>query len=477
MASRDAIAQELARFLSEVPSGAREKLYQRIESDRLNGEVRPEYALILSALNALPEGTARLQVAPGTTPKELFFEPVKPFVSKWPDGEKKQRGRIPETALAPIWEWLCRDVASNEIGRHEKQAKRALRNGDVDRAYSEMETARQKVGSVVQALLKQISSDQDEWRRTSNHIGGVTMLDHVSEIREIFLARPVLDKMAKRLPAQLNGNDADQIANAVEIVSAATGGGVALDLSLVFLTARFSDPARALRLGVEALGGDSAETLAQGPYAILGDLVLFELEHIVHDVSKNINRVAIDETVRGNIEAFAVMSRRFAADIDLSKPNPWSRRLTAARARISDLLGPQLDLLSRCLRRALAPASELPLKALPDASECEDALGRLDLLVMLSGHAEELALKDRITQVRGRTESYVEAANAAITNAIRQSAGEAQAYANAYLDFAVKVNERLHGEEFARILRRLGQAARPKSNGETDADTRPRKSA
>ena len=96
---------------------------------------------------------------------------------------------------------------------------------------------------------------------------------------------------------------------------------------------------------------------------------------------------------------------------------------------------------------------------------------------MLSGHAEELALKDRITQVRGRTESYVEAANAAITNAIRQSAGEAQAYANAYLDFAVKVNERLHGEEFARILRRLGQAARPKSNEETDADTRPRKSA
>lgn len=477
MEARDAIAEELARFLSEVPSAAREKLHRRIESACLNGEVRPEYTLILNALKALPDET-ETEIDPEKTPRDLFFESVEPFVTKWPDSEKKQRGRIPETALAPIWEWLRRDLAPKEIGPHEERALRALRKGNLDAALSEMDTAREKVDVALSALFKEASSDKDVWRRTSNHIGGTTMLDHVSEIREVFQARLTLNKMAQRLPALLNENDPDQVATALEAVAIATGDGrVSPDLLLAFLAARFSDPARALRVAIEALGGDSAETLAQGPYVILGDLVLYELENIVGNVSKNINRAAIDETVRSNIEAFAVMSRRFAANIDLSKPNPWSGRLTAARARISDLLGPQLDLLSRSLRKALAPASDLPLKAMPDASECEDALGRIDLLVMLSGHAEELALKDRITQVRGRTEAYVEAANAAVTNAIRHSTGDAQTYANAYLDFAVKVSERLHGEEFARVLRRLGHAARPKPGEEMEAEERPRKSA
>src|SRR5437870_4134406 len=121
--------ERLRDYLRQLPSGARALLVAELERSLLRGDEIPGGDLLLqevrSAVRASAAPTPRIN-----EPARAFFQAVEPYLVDDDDRQHKHCGRIARMALAPLWLWICRDLAPSEAEIYGDDVRRALAVGD-----------------------------------------------------------------------------------------------------------------------------------------------------------------------------------------------------------------------------------------------------------------------------------------------------------------------------------------------------------
>ena len=140
--------EKLRQYLRELKPEARALLAAELERAVLRGEEPPGAAAILEELRAEARRAGRTLPRVGN-PQRLFFMPVEPFlVDDMP--ERKHRGRISRVCLAPMWEWISRDLMPDEAKTYVDQVSLLLaaneKNGaeQVARAFQDLTEQRMR---------------------------------------------------------------------------------------------------------------------------------------------------------------------------------------------------------------------------------------------------------------------------------------------------------------------------------------------
>src|SRR5690606_28904265 len=99
----------LRQLLRELPPGARALLIAELERAVMRGDEVPGGDLLLqevrASVRASEEEHPRVEA-----PSRAFFRPVEPFLTN-AQSDRKIPGRIPRSAIEPIWRWISRDLA------------------------------------------------------------------------------------------------------------------------------------------------------------------------------------------------------------------------------------------------------------------------------------------------------------------------------------------------------------------------------
>ena len=124
--------ERLRDYLRQLPPGSRAQLVAELErTASLGGEIPGGEALLEEVRSAVQGSEPTPPQA--RDPVELFFKAVEPFLIDDVPAHK-HLGRIAHAAVAPIWSWICRDLAPGEAKIYCEEAGRALLAGvDLDR--------------------------------------------------------------------------------------------------------------------------------------------------------------------------------------------------------------------------------------------------------------------------------------------------------------------------------------------------------
>lgn len=460
MSARQQVIEELKSFLEQISPETREKLRSALAQDIALGDVSAKNQIVVDILDVLTPINADSQQV-----KDLFFRPVVPFTTPFVS-DRKQKWLVPEIALDEIWTWIFRDEISVELIARLQEAARAIKSADEAAAIHEVRAAQSFAVDAFAETVGQANENLEKHRRLTNHIGTGSIIEHIADIVSVFRHADAIDDVSGRIPKPSDpvsedfAEEFESVCDALEFEQ-----DVPLELLLASYSSTFKHRTDVLPCLVKVMGTDDAQALHESRYKILVDLAFAELGFI-KDIIVNCERGAFSSPEnQANILIVAGGMRQFSSVLDLSGKNPWGRQLSDIRSALSDALSPKLSLPLTEVRSILSVVNDSVLQRGPDQVATSRAIAMLDLQNTLSRHAGDLAIRDSAAQAHSRLVSYLEAANVAVTNAIRASSELTLPYALEYLDFTVKVNERVHNAEFASTLRRLGLAARPRRAG------------
>src|SRR5687768_7771835 len=122
--------ERLRQYLRELPTGARALLITELERAILRGDEIPGGDMLLqevrAALRESDEHVPRIG-----NPARLFFQPIEPFLTDY-HSDRKVPGRILRAALEPAWNWISRDLASEECKAYCDEVNRVIAAGNFE---------------------------------------------------------------------------------------------------------------------------------------------------------------------------------------------------------------------------------------------------------------------------------------------------------------------------------------------------------
>ena len=120
--------EQLEAYLSSLTPAAARFLIREVELDRLRGgESFPHDLILTYARNALIDQEDQGERV--GSPLRLFCSPFEDLLVDKTTADK-QIGRIDRESIEPIWNWLCNELAVEQIGELDEILSRALIDDD-----------------------------------------------------------------------------------------------------------------------------------------------------------------------------------------------------------------------------------------------------------------------------------------------------------------------------------------------------------
>lgn len=267
--------ERIWEFLQRLSPLTRSCLLTELERLELCGIDMPGSADIQARLRA---ELRKDQSAQAATPSQYFFAPLEPLLI---DGapEHANSGRIARGSLAPIWEWVCRDLLPMMARDYNDKMKGLIAAEKQREAQQTAVTFQTKVTKSLEGIL----ASREDAERTRIKLAAYTASNaaygDLTKIVGALRAREALAKFNEALPAQIPKFDDAKVGKiAAQLDSFRKKNADALPFALALVARRLKTPWQLISLATKAARSNKAIDVAAAPYAIAVSMVLDQID-------------------------------------------------------------------------------------------------------------------------------------------------------------------------------------------------------
>ncbi len=280
------------------------------------------------------------------TPSKYFFAPLEPLLVAGAP-EHANTGRIAQSSLTPIWEWINRDLLPIMARDYEHQMKGLIASNKAKDAQQTASVFQTKVTKSLEGNLASADGAERARGRLAAYTASPSVFTDLVKIMGALRAREALAGFSKALPekiAKFDDAQVDKITALLDGFRKKDPGAVPFALALV--AGRLRTPRELMRLATKPARGRRAADVAATPYAVAVSMVLDQLDD---------KRIALRVALRKNR---VVDGRDILADIDKTE--------AAIQAGIRELAGSEWGARLRDLRAAIVADVEAEVNRFPD---------------------------------------------------------------------------------------------------------------
>jgi hypothetical protein len=329
-------ADRIQEYLQRLTPLARSSLLTELERLEVCGAEIPGADVILEKLRAeFRKGGEPSDRVPN--PSRYFFAPLEPLLV---DGapEHDNSGRILRGSLAPIWEWISRDLLRTMARDYAKAMTPLIAADNQREARKVVATFQTKVAKSLEGTIGSPDGANQTRTKLATYTASRAAYSDLTKMLCVLRAQDALAKLNEALPAKLGKFDDAQVAKVTALLDAfGKNNAEAIPFALALVAKRLKTQWQLIRLATKAAPTKNAADVAVTPYAIVVPMVLDRLEDqrsALRVALKN-NRVVVAKEILTVIydTEYALQVR-----IDLLEQSDWGERLRTLMDSITALV-------------------------------------------------------------------------------------------------------------------------------------------
>lgn len=213
-----------------------------------------------------------------TNPSRYFFAPLEPLLVDGAPAHANS-GRIARSSLAPIWEWISRDLLPTMTRDYNAQMKQLIASDNQREAQKAAAVFQTKVAKSLEGTLGSPEGATQARARLAAYTASPSAHGDLSKVMGALRAREALTKFDEALPARISDFD-DTTAGKITALldSFRKQNAPALAFALALVAKRLKMPWQLIRLATKAARSKKAVDIAATPYGITFSMVLDQLE-------------------------------------------------------------------------------------------------------------------------------------------------------------------------------------------------------
>jgi hypothetical protein len=321
-------------YLQRLTPSARSNLLTELERLEVCGAAVPGSAAILEKLRAefRKSGQTHVRVA---NPSRYFFMPLEALLVDGAPAHANS-GRILRGSLAPIWQWITRDLLPT-MARDYESGMRKLIAADKQREAKQVAGAFQtKVVKYLESTLGSPDGANQTRTKLAVYTASPEAYGDLTKMQRVLHARDALAKFSDALPVTIDTEfDDARVTKVAGLLDAFNAEEIPFALALV--ATRLKTPWHLIRLATKAAPSKDAADIAAMPCAIAVSMVLDRLDDsrsALHFALKN-ERVLVAKQLLTEIyeTEYALQVR-----IDGLNESDWGKRLQNLMSAVSALV-------------------------------------------------------------------------------------------------------------------------------------------
>jgi hypothetical protein len=449
--------ERLRDYLAQLPPQSQALLMREFERALERGEDTTVATFVLEQLRKVVRGTEEDALPRLDDPARLLFRPLEPFLV---EGNLPVRlGQVSRTSLLPVWQWLIRDGAPDQVREFEAALVRMRETG----AASNLEPAVRKLQiAAADAILKiAMPVPGGDTQRARARVGSPEVIEDLLSIGSVLQAREALDAFSGRLPSYLRvfgDQQTSAVSVSLNVPSLQTPQVLPFALSLVMQ--RLTAPWQIIRLAIRMAASDDEIRVAATPYGVAVTIALHDLFCLAAGLRIDIRRGHF-ENVAEHLKILHDGVRGLRTELDLRKDSTWGKQLASIRADISNALQSEIDSVPGRVRRLLRqrPDKDIPAGAKVDPGEVEETAALIDFVAVCRTYASELAINEVTLRTYSDLQHYVEQSTEALVQSLRGGDTKMRAYRQMQVAAAIRFCNVLFGHDYASLMSRAAENA------------------
>ena len=193
--------------------------------------------------------------------------------------EHANSGRIQRGSLAPIWEWISRDLLPTMARDYVKQIDQLIGTDNPREARQVAATFQTKVVKYLENTLGSPDGANQTRAKLATYTASHSAYDDLTKMLCVLRARDALAKFNEALPASIAKFDDARVAKMTALLDAfGKKHADAVPFALALVARRLKTPWQLIRLATKAAPSKNAADIAATPYAIAVSMVLDRLD-------------------------------------------------------------------------------------------------------------------------------------------------------------------------------------------------------
>jgi hypothetical protein len=271
------------------------------------------------------------------SPSRVFFLPLEPFlIDGSPDHDNF--GRLPRTSLAPIWEWISRDLLPTMTRDFNVQMKDLIAADKNLQARQVASIFQTKVVKYLESTLGGPDAADQTRTKLAAYTAARSAYGDLIKMMCVLRARDALAKFEESLPKQMTKFDDVMVGKMITLLNAfGKKHAEAVPFAITLIANRLKAPWQMLRLATKMSPTKKAADVAATPYAVVVSMVMDRIDD---------NRVALRIALRNErvLVAKALLTDIYETEyairvrIDRLDGSPWGVRLNELMDAVSALV-------------------------------------------------------------------------------------------------------------------------------------------
>jgi hypothetical protein len=457
--------ERLRAYLGQLPPTAQALLMREFERAIERGDDVAVAGVVLEQLRGLVRGPDRDTAPRSGDAMRTVFRALEPFLTD--SAGAVRPGQIRRASLAPVWLWLGRDGCPDAVRAFEA-ALADPKTTDIPGAVRGVQRA------AAQAIAEATGAvPAGERPRTLGRIGAPSVVEDIVSIGAVLNVREALDKLNLKLPGQVRQFSEAQIAAAMEALNLPSlQKPQVLPFALVLVMQRLAAPWQIVRLGIAVAASDDEIRVAGTPYGVTVTMAIHDLSRVAGDLRADIRRGQFKDTAN-QLKALHDGMRGLRTELDIRADSAWGRQLAAIRTEISAALQSEIDGVPGRVRRLLrqGPDKDVTAASHIDPADVEDTAALIDFVGMCRTYAGELAINEASLRAYNELQHSVEKATETLVESLRTPDARVRAYRHAQMQAAIRFCDVLFGPDYATLMSKAAEMARPAEPKAAEAKT------
>jgi len=446
--------ERLRDYLGQLPPQAQALLMREFERAIERGEDTTVASLVLEQLRKVARRPEQAASPRNRDAGRLLFRALEPFLV---EGNLPSRpGQIRRTSLTPVFQWLGRDGAPEQMREYEA----ALASDESDGRPLEV-TIRKLQLAAADAIFKITAPSGGDKQRALSRIGPPDVIEDLVPIGSVLHARDALDGFGSRVPGFIRVFGDSQIASVCAAINNQTlQTPQLLPFVLTMIMQRLTAPWQIIRIAIKMAASDDELRVAATPYGIAVSIALHDLFCLAAGLRMDIRRSHF-ANVAENLKALHDGVRGLRTELDLRNDSAWGKQLASIRADISNTLQSEIESVPGRVRRILRQRSDkdIPAGAGVDSAEIDEVTSLIGFVAVCRTYASELAINEVTLRTYSDLQHYVEQTTESLVQSLRGGDSKARGYRQAQAAAAIRFCEVLFGNEYASLMSRAVENA------------------
>ena len=318
-------------YLQRLTPTARSNLLTELERLEVCGAALPGSATILEQLRAefrkgeqtQKSGQPQQRVA---NPSRYFFAPLEPLLVNGAP-EHANPGRILRGSLAPIWEWITRDLLPTMTRDYESQMKKLIAADNQREIKQVAGTFQTKIVKYLESTLGSPDGAHQTRIKLATYTASHAAYGDLTKMMRVLRTRDALAKFNDALPAAIDKFDDARVTQVTQLLDAFRKiNAEELAFAMALVAARLKPSWQLIRLTIRLAPSKNAADIAATPYAIAVTMVLDQLddERLALRVALKNERVMVAKELLTEIDD---TEHALQAHIDRLDESEWGKRL------------------------------------------------------------------------------------------------------------------------------------------------------